>query len=169
MSDAKDLNEFFAKAGSKKNKKKQAATKAKAAAAVDEPKEVEDVKEEVKQAAAAQPEAQPPTQDYADSSDDESNQIIVDKQKVVDIKDVEAKKKKKQKEEADGNADWLGLGSGLRNKADDSAAGANQSMSAAAKGPGAPTGGRIQFGKGPPTFTSKKKGIMGNEDFPDLD
>lgn len=62
---------------------------------------------------AAQPEAQTtPAQDFADSSDEESNTIVINegRKKIIDRKDLEASKKKEEEEDA--TAGW-GLGSKL--------------------------------------------------------
>lgn len=166
MSDAQNLNDFFAQQ-SKKNKKtkKGAANKSKAAARKDSD---EEIKEATSAAAATQPEAskQQPAQDFADSSDDESNTIVLNEgsKKIVDRKDLEAGQKKKESE-AEGLAAW-GLGSKLGQ--------APETESQPSKAPlrgvdrsAAGGAGQINFGK--PTFTRKQKGVMDTQDFPDLD
>lgn len=69
-----------------------------------------------------------PAQDFADSSDDESNQIVINEaqKKIVDRKELEANKK----DEEEGNAGW-GLGSMLGADASET----SSMPTAAAKGP----------------------------------
>jgi len=60
-----------------------------------------------------QPEQQPPAQDFADSSDDESNTIVLNegRQKVIDRKDLEASKKNNREEDSSDAVGGWGLGS----------------------------------------------------------
>lgn len=163
MSDAQNLNDFFAQQ-SKKNKKTKKGAKSKPAARKDSD---EETKEATSAAAATQPEAtQQPAQDFADSSDDESNTIVLNEgsKKIVDRKDLEAGQKKKETE-AEGLAAW-GLGSKLGQAPEMD----NQPSKAPLRGvdrSAAGGAGQINFGK--PTFTRKQKGIMDTTDFPDLD
>mmetsp|Transcript_10572 Transcript_10572/g.13066 ORF Transcript_10572/g.13066 Transcript_10572/m.13066 type:complete len:223 (+) Transcript_10572:125-793(+) len=157
MSDA--LNDFFAQNAKKKNKKKAPAPKAQPAA-VEQTEEAPSTTATA--AATAQPEPQPsPAQDYADSSDDESN-IVVAKKEIIERKDLVAKKTKEE-EKSDGAAGW-GLGSKLGQAPEQSNEG-SMPFSAPARGP--QTGSKMSFGK--PMFSRKQKGIMDQQDFPDLD
>lgn len=167
MSDANNLSDFFAAQSQRKKKGKAAApAKKKPAAAEDAAKE--EKKEEIV-AAAAKPETQPETaQDFADSSDEESNTIVINegKQKIKDRKELEASKKSKEAESSDATAGW-GLGSkmGVVDNTPTTKPGAN--TAAGGFGTKAAGGGMMSFGK--PQFTRKQKGIMDNQDFPDLE
>lgn len=108
--------------------------------------------------------AAPAQQDYADSSDEENN-LVVASQEIIERKDLEASKNKKT-EDNDLAAGW-GLGSKLGQAAETNDNASAPSFSSA-KGPQMGMGGSISFGKKPPMFTRKQKGIMDN-DFPDLD
>lgn len=110
MSDAQNLNDFFAQQSKKKkNKKAGGAQKAKPAAANSADEEIKD------EPVAVVPESQTtPAQDFADSSDEESNTIVINegRQKIIDRKDLEASKKNKEDESSDAIGGW-GLGSKL--------------------------------------------------------
>jgi len=161
MSDAQNLNDFFAQQSKKNKKSKKGAAKTKPAAA----KQAEEEKAENTAAAAAtQPEpTKEPAQDFADSSDDESNQIVINEgsKKIVDRKDLEAGQKKKETE-AEGLAAW-GLGTKIGQAPETD----SKPSMAPLKGVDKSGAGQIQFGK--PTFTRKQKGVMDTQDFPDLD
>jgi hypothetical protein len=95
---------------------------------------------------AVQPETQPtPAQDFADSSDDESNTIVLNegRQKVIDRKDLEATKKHED-DSSDAVAGW-GLGSKLGQGQSAETSSASQPSFASATGP--KTGGNMNFGK----------------------
>lgn len=146
MSDAKNLNDFFAQQSKKKkNKKAGNANNPEPAAAPQ--------KEETKaEPVAAQPDAQTtPAQDFADSSDEESNTIVINegRKKIIDRKDLEASKKSKEEESADAAAGW-GLGTKMGKIEENTT---SKPMAAAAKGSSG-----MSFGK--PTFSRKAKGIM---------
>ena len=154
MSDAKNLNDFFAQNSKKKKTKKPApkAAQPAAAAAAEETTEAQSPAKTTAAAAstAAQPEPQPaqPAQDYQDSSDDEGNLEVVN-QKIIERKDLEAKKAKKE-ETGDLSAGW-GLGSKLGQAAAQQEE--STSVAAPAKGPPTFTGGKMNFGK--PMFNRK--------------
>ena len=105
-----DLNAFFAQ-NSKKNKKQtKVAAKPKRAAAAETNTAEADQAEPAQAATAQQPVAEAQQNDFADnSSDDESNTVVIaeGRSKIVDKKDLEAKK---TKEDADPTGGW-GLGS----------------------------------------------------------
>lgn len=82
------------------------------------------------------------------------------RQKIIDRKDLEASKKNKEDESSDATAGW-GLGSKL-GQVEESPT--YKPSAAAAKSSG---GAGMNFGK--PMFTRKNKGIMDNQDFPDLE
>lgn len=159
MSDAKNLNDFFAQHSKKKKNKKAGETKQAKPAAAEEPQNEETKNEAV----SAQPEAQTtPAQDFADSSDEESNTIVINegRKKIIDRKELEASKKSKEEEKTDAAAGW-GLGTKIGQVEENTV---SKPVSSTAKAPGA---GGLSFGK--PTFTRKAKGIMDNQDFPDLE
>ena len=84
MTDAKNLNDFFSQQSKRKKTKKAGAAKATPATAT------EAIDEEIKnEPVVAQP---TPAQDFADSSDEESNTIVINegRQKIIDRKDLEA-------------------------------------------------------------------------------
>jgi len=149
MSDANNLDDFFAQQSKRKTKaKKGPATKAKPAAAATQ--NAEERKDTETEKTTGQPEAQPtPAQDFADSSDDESNQIVIneDRRKIVDRKELEASKKKGD-DKGDGASGW-GLGTAIGKAAQDES---TNKISATAKGP--QTGVKMNFGK--PSFTRKQ-------------
>jgi len=166
MSDAKNLNDFFAQ-NSKKKKQKKVPPKAQQAAAADEETATAEspssVPAQASAAAASMPEPQPaPAQDYADSSDDEGN-LVVSNKEIIERKDLEAKKQKKE-ETSDLSAGW-GLGTKLGQAAQEQPNEPSMASFATAKGP--QTGAKMSFGK--PMFSRKQKGIMDQQDFPDLD
>jgi hypothetical protein len=164
MSDPSNLDNFFAQNKKKKGAKKTAATKKTPAAAPEQTRAEEEVKADP---ASAQPEpvAAVAGPDFGDSSDEESNTIVInDRQKIVDRKDLEASKKNKAEDANDSVAGW-GLGTKFGQV--DNTPLYQPSMASAAKSTGA-TGPKMNFGR--PMFTSnKRKGVMDNSDFPDLD
>lgn len=167
MSDAQNLNDFFAKNTKKKQaKKKKPAQQAAAAPETDElpARSAETTPQEEAKAEAA-PKTQPkPAEEFLDDSDEES--INTGLSTIKDKKEVEAKRKNEAEEPSNAASGW-GLGSKLG--AMQAARQQNEVTvsKAAAKGP--PTGGSISFG-GKPTFTRSKKGTpMDQSEFPDLD
>ena len=136
MSDAKNLNDFFAQNSKKKKQKKVPPKAQQAAAAAEETATAESpssVPAQASAAAASMPEPQPaPAQDYADSSDDEGN-LVVSNKEIIERKDLEAKKQKKE-ETSDLSAGW-GLGTKLGQAAQEQPNEASMASSATAKGP----------------------------------
>lgn len=164
MSDPSNLDNFFASQSKKSKKNTKKAAPKKAASAAPEQSAVEEVKADP--VAAAQPEPTPAVAAGPnfgeDSSDEESNTIVINdsRQKIIDRKDLEASKKNKAEDAGDSVAGW-GLGSKM-GQVDNTP---SQPSAASAKAP-AMGGKGMNFGK--PTFSRKQKGIMDNQDFPDI-
>lgn len=87
---------------------------------------------------------------------------MVANKEIIERKDLEAKKQKKE-ESSDAAAGW-GLGTKLGQAAEQQSE-SSMPSSAPAKGP--QMGAKMSFGK--PMFSRKQKGIMDQQDFPDLD
>jgi len=155
-----DLNDFFAQNSKKTKKQPKAAAKRNPAAA----KETQ--AEPATAAAVQQPVADAAQNDFAEnSSDDESNTVVIaeGRSKIIDKKDLEAKK---TKEDSDPTGGW-GLGSKMGQAPETGPSTTGASRPAGNKGMGGMGGmGGMVFG-GKPTFTRKTKGIM-DGDFPDI-
>ena len=153
MSDNTDIGAFFSQ--QKKKKQKQKKQPKESGSSLTKPEQEETKKEEElqKQPKHAQ------QQDFAESSDEEKNEIELDDaaKAIKDKKEVDAQKRK-QEEKSNDNFGWGALGSNV-NKTNDPA------REDKLKAPVSGSGAGIKFGR--PTF-SKANNPINKMDFPEL-